>query len=268
MKVTWAIQTNLLNHDQQLSVWNAAKDCGCSVQEIVVIPFSEEFGNEIPDIGTLVIPYGSTSMIKLAQKRNWVGNFFDPQTFRAEVWNQNRDDMLNVDCIFTTVGKVHNILNDVAEDEMRFIRPVKDLKEFNGTVTTVKEIKNWMDSVYSGNFSFSEDTEIVIAPIKDIKVEARYFVVGGKVVDGSVYKINNKLSLHHLPVDKIDPEIHEMAKKWLPSECCVMDVALLDNGDLKVVEFNTINGSGFYKHDINLIVKAMSEFVLSKSMIQ
>lgn len=259
--VTWAIQTNLLNEDQQLSVWNAAKECGCDVQEIVVIPFSEEFGNEIPDIGSLVIPYGSTSMIKLAQSRNWAGNFFDPETFRAEVWNRERDDMLNDDCIFTTVKDVQTALSDVDDGELRFIRPVKDLKEFSGAVTTVKEIKNWMNSVYSGNFSFSEDTEIVIAPVKNIKVEARYFVVGGKVVDGSVYKVNGILSKHHIAAADIDAEVHEMAKKWLPNECCVMDIALLDGDAFKVVEFNTINGSGFYDNDIKTIVAAMSKYV-------
>ncbi len=264
MNVTWAIQTNLLNEQQQLTVWNAAKECGCDVQEVVVIPFSEEFGNEIPDIGTAVIPYGSTSMIKLAQSRNWAGNFFNPETFRAEMWNQERDDMLNDDCIFTTVGEVHKVLQDVDDDELRFIRPVKDLKEFNGTVTNVKEIKNWMNSVYSGNFSFSEDTEIVIAPVKNIKVEARYFIVGGKVVDGSIYKVNGVLSKHHLSAENIDAEVHAMATKWLPHECCVMDVALLDGDTFKVVEFNTINGSGFYDNDVNVIVSAMSEYIRNK----
>lgn len=262
--ITWAIQTNLLNEHQQLTVWNAAKDAGCNVQEIVVIPFSEEFGNEIPDIGTAVIPYGSTSMIKLAQNRNWIGNFFDPDTFRVEVWNQKRDDMLNADCIITTVGGVHESLKDIDDNERRFIRPVKDLKEFSGTVTTVGEIKNWMNSVFSGNFSFSEDTEIAVAPVQNIVVEARYFIVGGKVIDGSIYRVHGNLWKKHIPVNGVDSAIHDMAEKWLPNDCCVMDIALLENSEFKVIEFNTINGSGFYDNDVLTIVKAMTDYVKDK----
>ena len=99
-KVTWAIQTNFINRHQVEEIWNAALENGCNAQEIIIIPFAKKFGNEedIPaDIGHYVIPYGSTSMMHRAKERKWKGFFFNPRTFKVDVWNKKRDDMLNSD---------------------------------------------------------------------------------------------------------------------------------------------------------------------------
>lgn len=263
--VTWAIQSNLLSDNQMLAVLNAAIDYGCNIQDIIVIPFSDEFGNEIPDIGTNVIPYGSTKLNKMAQMRRWKGNWFNADTFRTEVWNHNSDDMLNADCITTTVGAVAALFEDVDDDEAIFIRPVRDLKEFNGTVTNVGEIKKWMASVYSGNFSFDENTEISIAPVQKLLNEVRYFIVGGKIVDGSMYRIHGQLLSQPITNSAVIEQAQELADKWLPHECCVMDVALTDKDELKIIEWNAINSSGFYYHDIPKIVRAMTDHLRNQN---
>jgi ATP-grasp domain, R2K clade family 3 len=259
--VTWAIQSNLIDAKQTSEIVDAVRKIGCNIQDIIIIPFSEEFGNEIPDIGDMVIPYGSTKLNKMAQERNWKGNWFDPETFRVEAWNANRDDMLNAECVITTVAEVHKLFEDVSDDEVRFIRPVKDLKEFNGTVTTVKEIKNWMNSVYSGNFSFSADTLISIAPVQKIVSEARYFIVGGKVINGSMYRIYGQLFSQPITNTALYEQAQRLADIWLPHPCCVMDVAELEDSTFKVIEFNAINSSGFYYHDIAKIAQAMTNYV-------
>jgi len=46
------------------------------------------------------------------------------------------------------------------------------------------------------------------------------------------------------------------ADKWLPNRNVVMDLALVDN-ELKVIEFNCINCSGFYNHDVRKIFDAL-----------
>lgn len=53
--VTWAIQTNFIADEQIRRVWNAAEDAGARVQDIQVIPFSDELvsdelGNHVPRI--------------------------------------------------------------------------------------------------------------------------------------------------------------------------------------------------------------------------
>lgn len=264
-QITWAIQTNFIALKQVHEIWQAALDCGCKAQEVIIIPFSTKFGNEdaIPkDMGEYVIPYGSTSMMKKAQTKKWKGFFFNARTFKASVWNKKRDDMLNSDASFMKIKDTHDFLKNYHEDDMLFIRPLRDLKEFNGTLTNVKEIRRWMKSADAGNFNFSENTDVVISSPKQIEMEYRFFVVNGKVIDGSLYRIHGQLFSQPVTDKKIMEAAQELANKWLPSPCCVMDLALVkDCDELKVIEFNCINSSGFYYNNISKIVKAMTEYV-------
>lgn len=259
-KISWLIQTNLLAEDQVTAFWQAANDAGCDTYEAIVIPFSDSFGNHIPSLeNQFVIPYGSTKLTKLGMMNKWKGVFFN-DNFCTTVWNNNRDDMLNEDCLVATVADVINHFKNINDDEIFFIRPINDLKEFNGTVTTVKEIRNWMRSVYSGSFSFGEDTIVSIANPVNIHFEWRYFIVGGKIVNGSIYKINNstKLQIKEERKDILDIA-QKMADIWLPHETCVMDIAKTEDG-FKVIEFNCFNSSGTYKNDINEIVKTVVDY--------
>lgn len=261
--VTWAIQHNLLNVDQITAITDAVKASGASCTHVGVIPFTEEISGADEIQGDLVIPYGSTGMTKRAASLGWKGLFFNPLTFRVDQWNANRDDMLNSDAVTTTVEGAKVLLKDAAPDDVYFIRPMEDLKAFNGTVTTVENIVNWMNSVESGSFNFEPHTQIVIAHEKNILAEWRWFVVGGKVIDGSTYKIRNqRLTKHEQDADVI-AEAQTFADKWLPHDTCVMDLALTDDG-VKVIEFNCINSTGFYYNDIPAIVLAMNERVLCK----
>lgn len=263
MNVTWLIQTNLINEQSARQVWDSAKEAGCRVQEAIVVPFQDELDNEADilssNLGQVVIPYGSCKLTRLAQQQDWLGNCYDETTFRADVWLQHRSDMLNSDVQFMTVGDANSVFENTPRETLKFIRPLHDLKEFAGTVTTVEEIRKWMKSTDSGNFSFTADTQIMVAPVQEIFSEARFFIVGGKVIDGSYYRQNGQLKSKHIEDSHIYNAIQKMADQWLPHTCCVMDVADTENG-LKCIEFNTINSSGFYDHDIKKIVHALSDW--------
>lgn len=263
-KVNWVIQTNLLNDIRVNAIWYAAIEAGCEVHSAVVIPFRDELGNEsdLPEMEGTVIPYGSCKLTKLANKRGWNGNCHNDLTFDVMMWNRCRDDMLNSDAEIMRVkdtAKFFETFDSVEEQQEWFIRPVKDLKEFSGSVATVADIKNWMNSTKSGNFSFSEDTMIMLSPLKKIHNESRFFIVGGKVVDGSYYRIGGRLVSTHIEQSEAYEIAQQLADNWLPHECCVMDLAYTDDG-IKVIEFNTINSSGFYNHDVKKIVNAMTEW--------
>lgn len=261
---TWLLQYNFIDEFQKNSVAEAAWDVGANILEVGVIPFSDDLIDDMQDnlseLGQYVIPYGSTKLTKWAQRYKWKGVFFNKSTFNVHAWTANRTDMLNQKVIFTTVGQVANTLAGRDPEELMFIRPLEDLKAFNGTVTAVAEILNWMDSVESGNFSFNADTPIAISEVQEILAEWRYFVVGGKVIDGSSYRMRGlKLNSHETNTEVL-LEAQALADIWLPHETCVMDVALTPTG-VKVIEFNCLNSSGFYYHDIPKIVSAVSDYV-------
>lgn len=255
--VTWAIQTNFIADEQIRRVWRGAEAARARVQEVQVVPFSDELGNEVPELDGVVIPYGATKLTRLAQRRGWRGLCFDEAAFRVDAWNRERDDMLNQHVRQMTVRECMAAMRAEPEDSVWFVRPVQDLKHFDGTVTVAKEIGRWMSSVDSGNYSFDETTEVILAPVKKIHGEWRFFVVDGQVVDGSSYRIAGQRMAN--PVAR--PELYEIAQEladgWLPHRTCAMDVALTDDG-YKVIEFNTFNSSGFYAHDIEKVVAAVT----------
>jgi hypothetical protein len=264
-KVTWVIQTNLLNDLSVQGVWRSAEEAGANVQEAIIVPFQDELANEEELLAMhveddhVVIPYGSCKLTRISQKRGWRGNCFNPDTFKVSVWNSNRDDMLNGDSVHMRVKDAAEFFKGKILADKWFIRPEEDLKAFNGTVTEAEEIINWMYSTASGNFNFSEDTSIIIAPVKKLYSEARFFIVGGKVVDGSYYRFGGRTHTSHIDQQETIDMAQVLADKWLPHENCVMDVADTDDG-LKVIEFNTLNSSGFYAHKIPVIVQAVTEW--------
>lgn len=262
--VTWVLQINLIDQKQVSEIASAVLRDGAKVIGVNVIPFQDHVDMDELPVTKNVFPYGSTKLSKLvAGDRNWNGICFN-DNFSAIEWNKNRDDMLNAECIICAVKDVTTIFEGVDESETRFIRPVHDLKVFAGAVTTVREIKNWMKSTDSGNFSFTEDTLVSIAHPQNIEAEWRWFVVNGQVIDGSMYRAFGTRNLLHIDNLRMVSEAQTIADKWLPHPTCVMDLALLDDGSMKVIEFNCINSSGFYDHDIPKIVKAINDSFTSE----
>lgn len=82
------------------------------------------------------------------------------------------------------------------------------------------------------------------------------------MIDGSLYRIHGQLFSQPVTDPAIMAAAREMADKWLPSPCCVMDTALVKGvADMKLIEFNTINCSGVYYNSVPKIVKALTEYV-------
>ncbi|HBY64834.1 MAG TPA: hypothetical protein DEG42_00270 [Acholeplasmataceae bacterium] len=174
----------------------------------------------------------------------------------------NRDDMLNTAPI--RLDEAIKFLETRPSDEMWFTRPSKDLKEYTGLVDTAGELVLWLrDRVLcasSGSYQLQPDTMIVLSEPQNIDAEYRWFIVGGKVITGSMYRNNGQL-FSQRQVDKgVILEAQEFADKWLPNSCCVMDLALINESEMKVIEFNCINSSGFYDCDVNAIFKALWEY--------
>lgn len=268
--VTWVIQNNFVDQTQmdivaKSVIADGGKVVGACVRPFIdtveICPFAEGF--DIHDVNNKsVVPYGATKLTKLAPQYGWDGVFFN-EKFDTAVWNKNRDDMLNDDGNIMMVKETADFLKDVPDDMPMFIRPCLDLKSFNGTLTSVGEIKSWMKSADSGSFSFNEETLVSIASAKNIQVEWRWFVVNGKVIDGSIYRLRGqRLTIHERDLKVID-EAQAFADKWLPHHTCVMDTALVDD-ELKVIEFNCFNSSGYYNNNIPLIVQAVNKMMRNR----
>lgn len=111
----------------------------------------------------------------------------------------------------------------------------------------------------SGSYKIEKGTQIVLSEPKTISAEWRWFIVGGKIIDGSMYRAHGQLIKIHEDDSNTTNEAQKFADRWLPDSCCVMDTALVDN-ELYVIEFNCINSSGFYNHNVSSIFAALYSY--------
>jgi len=262
----WIVQDNLISESQYKQFIEALQNLGIKYKPIQIIPFSD-FLPEVKVDDSIVIPYGSTTFIRLAYEDGWKGVFFDHTTFKSSVWIKERRDMLNQDAKILSIKDTCEFLRKEDPEEMWFVRPDDDFKYFPGSVVSSREFIDWVDPKMDERciIPFEIDVEkiISIAPAKNIQYEWRYFIVGGKIVDGSVYRIGGQLHQVHEDDKEVNKRAQELADIWLPHENVVMDLALV-NDELKVTEFNCLNASGYYKNDIAKIIKAVDDYMRNK----
>lgn len=258
---TWVIQSNMIDRNDVSILVDIFQQEGIDFCRAEVFPFVDEitFLDKEPT-NKNVIPYGSYKLTRLGLDKNWKGQFYNPETFRVDTWNKSRNDMLNHDAMIFPIGCISRIFKSMPPEEMWFIRPVEDLKHFNGVVTSAQEIVRFATSRDSESFSFSDDTLAAVSIPTKIDMEWRWFVVDGKVIDGSVYRMRGQRLTQNERTPSVIEEAQALADKWLPDKTCVMDIALTSNGP-QVVEFNCINSAGFYNNNIRAIVKAMTRYV-------
>jgi hypothetical protein len=137
------------------------------------------------------------------------------------------------------------------------------LKQFPGYVTTKVEALTFFTAALLADNSkvtdLTEQTRIVVAKPKEILAKWRWFIVGGKVISGSMYRFKGAIHQEEELDACVIAEAQWLADVWLPSQCCVMDTVLVGS-DVKVVEFNCINCSGFYDSDVDKIFMALWEW--------
>ena len=138
-----------------------------------------------------------------------------------------------------------------------FCKPVDDLKHFDATLVPVGQ---YLDNYLTYNYPDEgiDHLECVLTShLHTITNESRFYIVDGKVITGSYYRVNDKL---HNKLITPDEEVFKIAQQYVdifnPCQAYVMDLALVGNTQA-VVEFNSINCSGLYACDYPKLLKAL-----------
>lgn len=136
----------------------------------------------------------------------------------------------------------------------------------------VKKTNEEFLKLYAGNYGRSlgkkkidDDYPIIVARPKMIESEYRFFVIKNKIITGSMYNFNGEFWIKN--IDNIDDPLNnklwkyaeDMIQKYSPDESFVIDIAILESGNMKVLECNCINCSGFYSIDIDKLIKTLVE---------
>lgn len=251
--VAWAYQSSYLSLNEIDKTQEALDEIGALYTEFGLVPFSDEirFSEHFPtlkDSDIPVIALGSTKLIKLWSQSKLPRNWF-------VYWNQERfdhrmqvgmidDGMLNADAEEHSLPDAINL----SFPTDRFIRPVNDLKLFNGQVlpkaTTFHE---HIETQTVDSEIYTTKEVFLSASVKQIVREYRCFVVDWRVVDLCLYKEDGRIVAN----DRVLTGPHRIAienaaLQFKPSTVYVVDIAELPDGQHKVIEYNCFNASGYY----------------------
>lgn len=249
----WVIQENLYKEEAFLDLLHAVADLDYEV--VKVVPFAHELIPEPVATGNVIV-MGATTMIGISQDRGWYPGAFYNENFNHKKWAEHLGtELLNYEaevCKFKDIRPKYNPF---------FVRPSEDRKVFSGQVIDQANFDLWLKTTtqvhHTGYTTLTPDTPVVVAPLKAIHTEWRFFVVDGKIITGSLYKRGDMV--RPLPLlYREDAELYaeKMVEKWQPHRAFVIDIALTDEG-YKVIEYNCLNSSGFYKSDVSKLVQAL-----------
>lgn len=210
-----------------------------------------------------VFVFGAVALAHIAKEYGWIpGSMFNDNHDFNVYGKEYGNLMLNSDSIFIKFG------DELPEDcpEMFFARPTKDSKFFTGQVFMKHSWNEMVESYREGvnGVKFDTDVDIMISSLKDIQYEVRCWIVGGKVVTMSQYKIGNRV--HYLNYDDQD-WLKEIVQSYVdiyqPAEAFVIDVCKIGgeigNEIIKIVEINCLNCAGFYDANMQKLLMALEE---------
>lgn len=225
---------------------------------IGTVPFSGdvvvvEGDTKLEDIEGPVFACGKGSMKHAARRYGWNPGYIEAAT-NVECLAGYGEDMLNYGAV---VGK----LSDVSPIEDRFfLRPSADDKSFNGQVMNKPDFLDWQRTMSNmeDSATISKDDIIILAPLKQIYAEYRFYVVNGQVVTGSLYKSRDTVVYVECREQAVIDFAQKMVEKFSPSIAFVLDIADTPDG-FKVLETNSISSSGFYAIDLGKWVNAINE---------
>jgi hypothetical protein len=251
----WIVEKNIYAANGEDHFLTALKELNVDRLLVDYIPFSHEI-DPVPTQTENVIVMGSTNMIKAVKGLGWTPGVWHSDEFRFESYREHfGKDFLNAD------GEVMRF-GDVALTEVSFVRPCEDLKSFAGGLVHPERQQEWMDSIVRYNDAMEDgglslETPVVVASVKDIIAEYRFFVVNGRVVTGCRYRLYGMASYHAaVEIDASWDFAQMMVDQWQPATGFVIDIATTPEG-IKVIEINCLNSAGLYACDAKKIIAAI-----------
>ena len=203
-----------------------------------------------------VFCWGSVKMAHIAADYRWRPGSFMNENHDQRVYAEHYGaEMLNHGGLTVKFGEAFE-----APSPLFFARPCGDTKAFTGQVF----MKSSWDEFVAASLAkgrrdtLNEETFVHVAPRKDIQREFRTWVVQGKVVTASQYKIGTRVVYERCDEPMVLQYAQRMADLYQPANAFVLDVCLTDDG-MRIVEVNCINCAGFYDADLQKLLGAVEE---------
>lgn len=196
-----------------------------------------------------VLPVGSVQFLRHLKKSVSLGKYLlhDEVSFAATTWRDLLGAaMLNEVGQTVLAGDVGVLLAGAA----MHVRPQSEDKAFNAKVF---DVSSWAEM--RAERAVAEGLLCWASPVKPITAEWRCWIVGGRLVEISQYRLEGAMARVRGAPEDVTGFAAEVAQTWLPAECVVVDIARTPQG-LRVLEFNPIHGSGWYAADVPTVLDA------------
>lgn len=284
MKIKWLVQ-DVGKYQMLKDNFETLKNINSKFQGFGLITGIDEMTNLeniLLDINEFYIIRGGTKVVSLLEKFNDInllnknlnefqksnasifykklrsGIFYDLEKFDQFFYSKLNLPLLNKDAFFLPISE-HKLTKF---KQNYFIKPSKDLKTFlPGIIENGQTIKSFIEN--SQHLKYYEDEIALIAPLKNIKKEYRFFVINKEVITGSLYKNNDKVEYNSFIHNAVFKLANEYAQLYQPHDIFTMDLAETEN-DFKIVEYNCWNGSGLYHSNKELLFSSVENYMKNK----
>lgn len=210
-----------------------------------------------------VFIFGSVPLSNASHLFGWKPGGMYNENHDFEVYGKHYgENMLNHDAV------VQNFFDPIPDSMpvMFFARPCLDNKAFAGQVFMRHSWDEMIDDSVKKGLKHTQDNSlrVVIAPIKNVAFEVRCWVVGGKVVTMSQYRFANRVTYKNVDhYDWLRDKVQGFVDVFRPAEAFVIDVCeVIRDGmpnDIKIVEINCINCSGYYDMNFQKLLGVLEE---------
>ena len=218
--------------------------------------YTEDPGQALP---VNPFAYGHTGLVEAISKGvvdgwrvDWV-----PQVYDRELWlNQLGDLMWNK---YAKILSLADALSVWKSGRMHLCPSGADSgpKAFKGLLCERGDLDFLLPRAAKGRV-LDPSIRVALSELNLPDKEWRCVFIGGEWVAAGLYLDRGVLRCERGAPNHIESFAKEVAKVWVPGDFCVMDIAQSVEGDLGVVEFNSLHSSGLYDLDRSKVVCAIN----------
>lgn len=274
---TLAIETGIEPEYENALIASAEKN-NWDVKVVQHIPFSNIFSLDGDDLGLPIDDelknnpdvwlHGSIQACKSAQAGTaWQVHAPWQELKCSSYYKKLSKHILQKEHIFSTMGdmaadKEKIFSSELVEDGTIFVRPDGCDKSFNGGCIS---LDTWDHQYKLITFYDPPNYErVVLARPQNIIAEARFLVVGGKLITGSYYKTGGQ-SVRLRAESSLTSVAEEMLAYCIdnnfdPAPSWVLDLAQTTSG-WSIIEVGSSSCCGLYKCDTDLFIQALDELI-------
>jgi hypothetical protein len=214
--------------------------------------------------------FGSINAVKFHGKKNWVpGVWSNWGKLRCSSYYAYLGPwLLQSEYVILPLAEVQRrrgwLFSKFANEGLIFIRPDGNDKPFHGERVSENEFSHWWKVVEY--YSPGPECLCVVSKPSKIDREYRTIVSDGKVITSSVYRMGREI-IHHQVMDAAINDFVESvlgASRFAPHPIFVVDVAVLEDGNMRIIEVGSVNSCGFYQCDVRPIIQEVARHAITE----